>query len=232
MSFMIVASALDQAAAALATSWEKYGAVLVTPRLLSERGWKYEVGQAGLSRGVGHRGPFEAASIRCAYSRLTIVGDHDVRHIMPEDRRYVAAEMQAFLVAWLTEIPCPVLNAPTPISLAGPGWTSHRWTSLATEADFPLSLSGEASAWDFDRPPGFVPRHLSVIDGKVAQDCPDFIRQRCARLAGLADIPLFTVSIDDVGHYRAACDGLAVLDEPTERNLFDCMSRTAGLVGV
>jgi hypothetical protein len=39
----------------------------------------------------------------------------------------VAAEMNAFLVAWLTSLTCPIFNRPTATSLCGPAWSVEHW---------------------------------------------------------------------------------------------------------
>lgn len=57
---------------------------------------------------------------------------------MSSDRVYVAAEMHAFLLAWLTQLPCPVLNRPTVNSLAGPAWRQERWVTIAAGLGVPI----------------------------------------------------------------------------------------------
>jgi hypothetical protein len=55
-----------------------------------------------------------------------------------EERAYVAAEMMAFLVAWLASLNHIVLNRPSPLNLAGPGWCPERWLREARGVGLPV----------------------------------------------------------------------------------------------
>jgi hypothetical protein len=39
--------------------------------------------------------------------------------------------MTAFLAGWLSDLPCPVLNRPSPLHLMGPPWTREQWLLTA-----------------------------------------------------------------------------------------------------
>jgi hypothetical protein len=54
--------------------------------------------------------------------------------IAADDRSYAMAEVNAFLVAWLSSLTCPVLNRPTATSLCGPGWSQTHWRIAAARA--------------------------------------------------------------------------------------------------
>jgi hypothetical protein len=69
--------------------------------------------------------------IRAVITRMPAVGEVEVAHVHPDDRRYAAAEMQAFLLAWLSSLECPVLNRPSPNNLGGPWWTVAQWVQRA-----------------------------------------------------------------------------------------------------
>jgi hypothetical protein len=58
----------------------------------------------------------------------------ELAHIATADREFVAAEMGAFLFAWLSHLPCRVLNRPRGTSLCGPNWRSQQWTQAAASA--------------------------------------------------------------------------------------------------
>jgi hypothetical protein len=51
--------------------------------------------------------------------------------LVAEDRAYAAAEMTAFLTAWLASRRCTVVNRPTPGCLGGPGWRPEQWAMHA-----------------------------------------------------------------------------------------------------
>src|SRR5207248_10861849 len=63
---------------------------------------------------------------------------HELSHIVPADRDYVAAEMTAALLAGLARLRCPVINPPSGSSLCGPRWHPERWSILATSLGLPL----------------------------------------------------------------------------------------------
>ena len=55
----------------------------------------------------------------------------ELGRIAADDRSYVAAELNAFLVAWLSALPSRVVNRPTPRSLCGPAWNRVQWQAAA-----------------------------------------------------------------------------------------------------
>jgi hypothetical protein len=73
--------------------------------------------------------------------RLPGVHERDLSHIVPEDRAYVAAEINAFLRFWLRELPCPMLNRPTPNGLTGPQWRHAQWVHSAARLGLPVLRS-------------------------------------------------------------------------------------------
>jgi hypothetical protein len=56
----------------------------------------------------------------------------ELAHVAAPDREYVAAEMTAVLRTWLAALRCPVVNAPSNASLAGPNWRATRWRDAAS----------------------------------------------------------------------------------------------------
>ena len=52
-------------------------------------------------------------------TRLPYVYEREVHHIALDDRQYVAAEMGAFLTAWLASLACPILNRPMLVTCRG-----------------------------------------------------------------------------------------------------------------
>jgi hypothetical protein len=63
--------------------------------------------------------------------------EHELVTINRSDRAFVAAEMTAFVTAWLSQLSCPVLNRPSPLSLCGPPWRYEEWTHLACTLKIP-----------------------------------------------------------------------------------------------
>lgn len=116
------------------------GVRLVTPRDLSQAGWRYELqhGTASAQAVIEGR-PVPQSRLAGVMTRLGCVTTADVPHIDAVDRSYVAAEMQAFLVAWLQILPCPVLNRPSTICLAGNRWSPHKWVQTAARLGIPVT---------------------------------------------------------------------------------------------
>ena len=62
----------------------------------------------------------------------------ELRAIHPDDRAYVAAELNAFLLEWLMAQSCPVLNRPSFSCLAGPNWRMEQWIHVAARLGVPV----------------------------------------------------------------------------------------------
>ena len=67
-------------------------------------------------------------------TRVPAVFEDELTDIMFSDRSYVAAEMTAFLLFWLSRLRCPVLNEPTATCLAGRYWRREQWIDQAARA--------------------------------------------------------------------------------------------------
>jgi len=133
----VLGSRHDPAASALA---EAAQGRLISAEDLCSPGWVLEEGAAG--------GWFVAGGERSAVADLTgvlvrrsAVVAEELPWMAEEDRAYVAAEINAFLVAWLSAMPCPVFNRPTPTSLCGPGWSQIHWQHAAARAGVTWSTS-------------------------------------------------------------------------------------------
>ena len=191
---MIVASRWDEAAATLAERWAGYGCRLLTPDDLSEPGWRYRVGRAGESRAVADGQPLDAADIAGLLVRLPGVSGRELLRIDTEHRDYAAAEMHAFLAAWLTELPCPVLNRPTPGCLAGPAWRPEQWTHAAAGLGIPtLPITrSEDVTGQVDADAGAGRLSVTVVSGRPVGAPPELLVDRALRLAAAAGVDLLT----------------------------------------
>lgn len=128
---VVLASAWDDAARELARRWRHLGAQLLTPFDLSRPGWCFKLGGVSTESAVIEGEVIDPSAIRGVLTRLPCVSARELPHIVAEDRDYVAAEMHAFLFAWLSNLRCPVLNRPTAFCLAGPSWRPEQWVHLA-----------------------------------------------------------------------------------------------------
>jgi hypothetical protein len=85
-----------------------------------------------------------------------------VPHVDPADRGYCAAEMTAFLAWWLAELPCPVVNRPTPTCLSGIEWAEPTWTIVAAGLGMACRPVRWRSAGECRRPPEDLRRRIPV----------------------------------------------------------------------
>ncbi len=116
------------------------------------------------------------------------------RHAPAAERGYATAELHAFMLSWLTALPCPVRNRPTPECLAGPVPNPLRVVAAAlssglrcpdvrvgaarTPAPNALPLAAWRSAGAAARP-----QQLVVLDGGVVGgDAPTDVREGVTRL--------------------------------------------------
>lgn len=135
---LVLANRKDAAAAEIANRWQSLGARLVVPEMLPSLGFCYRSGAKGSPRAVADGALSSSTELRGVLVRMQAVMPSDVMHVRAEDREYVASEMTAFLVAWLSALPCAVLDRPTPLSLSGPLLRHEQWIHTAANAGVPV----------------------------------------------------------------------------------------------
>jgi hypothetical protein len=136
---IVLAHPRDADAIALVDRWRARDARLMVPRDLSAAGWRHHVGGYGDEWAVASGEPLRTEAIDGVVTRLPIVRVQDLPHIADEDREYVATEMNAFLISWLTRLRCPVINQASATSLMGPNRSHERWLLLAANAGLKLA---------------------------------------------------------------------------------------------
>lgn len=133
---VVLASRYDRTSAELVAGWAG-DASLLTCQDLSASGWRYSPGGEVRASVIGGR-LVATDEINGVLTRLPSVWESELESIVPGDRSYVAAEMTAFLSAWLSDLPCPVLNRPAPMGLMGPYWRRERWVLTAAQLGMPV----------------------------------------------------------------------------------------------
>lgn len=123
----IVASDLDPEARSLAVEWRSAGAALLSAVDVCSAGWQMRVGDVASGTAVVAGRIVRTADIRGVLVRRPAVLAEELTCIDRRDRSYVAAEVNAFLVAWLHALNCPVVNRPGARSLCGPAWNRLQW---------------------------------------------------------------------------------------------------------
>lgn len=130
---IVVASSHDRGAWALASRQHAVRVEVLTCEDLSVPGWRYYLPGAPAAAVVGGQ-RVAAGEITGVVTCLPAVSELELLHIVPADRAYVAAEMTAFLLSWLTTLSCPVINRPSPTCLCGPYWRPEQWAYAASRA--------------------------------------------------------------------------------------------------
>lgn len=176
---------------------------------LSHPGWHYEVGcPEQLSAGVAGE-TIRAERIAAVLCRIGAILPLDLPHIHTDDRVYVAAEMNAFLHAWLSQFGGVRFNHPSWVSLAGPSWHLLQWTSLLDRIGVPIVARRPSNAGESVR--DTITATL-VGDDVLGTDDPlliDFTR----RVARIAHSELLAVTfVRDGGWKFAAADPCPPLD--------------------
>lgn len=135
---VVLANRWDLEAAALAQRWSDHEAHVLSPEDLSLVGWRHDLADPATSTAVIGGRVIGVGEISGVLTLLPGIMPEQLFDIIPEDRAYVAAEMTAFLVSWLCELACMVLNPPTPACLMGPNWHSEQWIHTAAGVGIPV----------------------------------------------------------------------------------------------
>jgi hypothetical protein len=142
----VVASRLDPESCSLVDDWSAAGAALLSAEDLISPGWTFGVGDCLSGTAVIEGRRVNTSDITAVLTRRPSVLPEELTRIHPDDRPYVAAETNAFLVAWLSALRCTVVNRPTTTSLCGPLWDALHWKSAASRIGVPWSDDEEADA--------------------------------------------------------------------------------------
>ena len=80
----------------------------------------------------------DSADIGVIFNRLLTLALPQFASANEGDRDYAIQEMNAFFLSWLASLPCPLINAPTSMSLNGPVRSYAEWLLLASKAGLPV----------------------------------------------------------------------------------------------
>jgi hypothetical protein len=197
-------------------------AVVATPADLSRPGWTYRP-EPRRRQAMTVDGPITVDDIAVVVTRLTAVFDMHVMHVVPADRGYVAAEMTAFLRAWLDGLAIPVVDPPSTTSLSGPAWTLEQWAQQSARVGVPFvpirrTIPAVITA---TAPPSDL-RQVQVAGdalrtvGPVSNEEIDWTR----RLAGAAEVHFLTLTLDPDAALVATATTWADLNHPDVRDLY------------
>lgn len=183
-------------------------ATVLTCEDLSTRGWRFDPSDPGAGAAVVGGRVVRASSIGGVLTRRSSVIEAELVHIAPEDRPYVAAEMNAFLLAWLAgmaSMGCRVVNRPTTTSLAGPPWRREQWVQAAARSGIPAVPSRRAVCADGaggpgpDEPGDGEVLSVTVVGGGWFGAADRVVGERALALARLADAELLEAWFEQAG---------------------------------
>jgi hypothetical protein len=211
---VVVASRADQAARSLVARWQPHGAGLLTCADLASPGWRYRLDADGArsSTVVVNGQVLPTEQIRGVLTLLPGVVPHELLEIVPADRDYVAQEMTAFLLAWLTGLDCPVLNQPDAASLMGPSWPVERWRHLAMRIGLravPIRRATTGAPVSSIASPTPTAATVAVIGDQWVGEVHASLAASARRLADAAGAKLLTVVFD-----RADADASVLFADP------------------
>ncbi|MBV8172998.1 MAG: hypothetical protein JO151_00365 [Verrucomicrobia bacterium] len=132
---VVLASRHDRSARYLVERWTAFGAGMITCEDLSVAGWRFCPSSPDASTAVVDGRCVPCKDIAGVLTRLPCIFPGELLHIRREDREYVAAEMGAFLMAWLSSLSCPVLNRPVGTCLSGLNWRPEQWALAASRVN-------------------------------------------------------------------------------------------------
>ena len=224
---LVIARNGDEAARAFVEQHQG-DAYLVTPPELVKLGVSFYPGYPADSVAqVGDRKvPLDAISgVLC---RLAWVHEADLPHVMAHDRAYVAAELSAFLLAWLTDLPCRVVNRATPQCLCGPGWRHEQWIHTAAL----LGLTVHEAVRSI--PPKMSERavvnaatRVTLVGSTVFGTTDEVLTQQTRSLADAAGVELLQASFsNEVDHHALLYVDLwpDVASEPIARAVWNLLN--------
>jgi hypothetical protein len=200
---VVVASRHDSVAQDLVRRWAPFDAALLSCEDVSTQGWRFRPGDCLDSVAVisGQRVP--ARQIRGILTRRPSILQEELWHIADSDRAYVAAEMNAFLLAWLSGLSCPTLNRPTSLCLSGPNWRPEQWLQAAHLAGITIQPLHRSVAITLS-PENPIAEHqriaeVTVIGKRCCGAANKKLRQLARRLAQVAGVGLLGVRFNISG---------------------------------
>ena len=229
--FLIIASRYDQAAHMLAERWKDQDARIVTCRDLSTAGWRFYADRPHASSMAVGKQVVHSREIEGVVTRLPWIAEDELSHIRPADRLYAAAEIGAFLVAWLSNTTFPVINRPTPSCLMGPSWGREQWIHNAARIGMRIP---ERRSTNLPERPSLT-RALPCSTAAVIGDhcigrVPSSLCDQARRLADIAGVEMLTVrfsGLDEDAEFVEAFLSADVSQPDVADSILGCFRNTA-----
>ncbi|HXZ43069.1 MAG TPA: hypothetical protein VEG68_20190 [Terriglobales bacterium] len=193
---VVVANRWDQVAQAFVSRWAAHNIRVLTSQDLSAVGWHQRLSSADQATAVVGKEVVPQKEIEAVVTRIPCVVAEELFDIVPGDRPYVATEMTAFLLFWLSSLKCLVVNRPTPTCLSGPYWRQENWARAAAAAGIPVEPVCRRSMFPSPGPQHVTSQTLTnvtVIGPRVFGDTDPVLHDQARRLADVAGVELLVV---------------------------------------
>jgi hypothetical protein len=201
---ILMASARDEQARALAARYAREGLRLLVPADLSRPGWRWRSAEPRSAVALINAERLPPDDIDGVITRLPWVSQWDLPDIQACEQDYVAAEINAFLLAWLVSLRCPVLNRPSAQCLSGPGWRPQKWVSKAFEVGIPARPVHQHVAFPARPAVAATEPHdavtLTVVGSTVVGAADAALKRHARRLAAAANVQLLCVRFGSAAH--------------------------------
>jgi hypothetical protein len=197
---VILSSAHDSTARSVVEAWAPRGAALCTPADLSTPGWRYLGGKPDEGAAVVAGQIVPVSSITGVLTRLPAIHADMLPQIHAADRDYVAGEMTAFLIAFLSALPCRVLNRPTAGSLLGPAWRPEQWIRAAAKAGIPVRpIHRGVRLGALSAPESEIAAEVTLIGDRIFGDGEPSLAAWAHSLAQAAGVDMLTLGFARYG---------------------------------
>jgi hypothetical protein len=208
---VVVASGYDVRALRIVKHWGPQCAAILSAEDLCMPGWVLRVPLGPPVTAVIGGRTVPAEEIRGILTLRPCVFPEELQNIQSVHRKYVAAELNAFLLAWLTAQSCPVLNRPTSCCLTGPDWRPEQWTRAAASLGIPAQTRRRIPSENA------VPNAEEALEVMVVgEHCfgheDPILRDRSLKLAQAADVELLLVRFSEGSRFLSASVWLPFAD--------------------
>jgi hypothetical protein len=201
---VVVASGHDPRARSVVEHWDSRRAMMLTAEDLCMPGWQFTAPRPQNGMAVVGGKVVCDAKIEGILTLRPCIYPEELLSIGAGHRGYVAAELNAFLLAWLAAQTCPVLNRPTASCLAGPNWRAEQWTLAAARLGIPTQTRHCIPGRHVDS--SFEEAYEITAVGEQCFGCQDpTLRTNALRLARAAGVDLLSVRFSrDDGRFLSA----------------------------
>ena len=195
---IVVGSRHDPVAVSLAASWPN--AALLSAEDLTSEGWTW-TGDGGAQRWVVAGRTLDDSSVSGVFVRRSAVLPAELTHVHPDDRAYLAAETQAFLIAMLGSTAATVVNPVGDGAMGDELIRPEQWMVAAAAVGLsvrPLTLTRRA----LRSHEGNV-HTVEVVGARAFGDTPDSLRRSAVELVGSLSLAWALCVFDSQGCFIA-----------------------------